>query len=45
MQLGYKMNLAKVLAGVKEELKKPDEPDGYFKRVFTLELPVDDGSP
>ena len=44
MQLGYKMNLAKVLAGVKENLKKPDESDGYFKRVFTLELPVTDDS-
>jgi len=42
MQLGYKMNLAKTLAGVKEELIKPDEPDGYFKRVFTLDLPVED---
>ena len=44
MQLGYKMNLAKSLAGVKEELKKPEEPDGYFKRVFTLDLPVDNDS-
>ena len=42
VQLGYKMNLAKVIAGVKEELKKPEERDGYFKRVFTLDLPVDD---
>lgn len=44
MQLGYKINLAKTLAGVKEELKNPEEPDGFFKRVFTLELPVDDNS-
>ena len=42
MQLGYKMNLAKTLARVKEELKIPDESDEYFKRAFTLELPVDD---
>ena len=34
MQLGYKINLAKTLAGVKEELKNPEEPDGFFKRVL-----------
>ena len=42
MQLKYKMNLAKSLAGVKEEFKQPDEPDGYFKQVFALDLPVQD---
>ena len=28
MQIGYKMNLAKVLAGTKEKIEKIQEPDG-----------------
>jgi len=34
MQLGYKMNLAKNLANVKDDFLEPTEPSDYFKRVF-----------
>ncbi len=34
MQLGYKMNLAKHLAKVKDDFLEPTEPSDYFKRVF-----------
>jgi 4-hydroxybutyryl-CoA dehydratase / vinylacetyl-CoA-Delta-isomerase len=36
MQLGYKMNLAKNLASVKDDFQEPTEPSEYFKRVFKL---------
>jgi 4-hydroxybutyryl-CoA dehydratase/vinylacetyl-CoA-Delta-isomerase len=36
MQLGYKRQLAKNLAGVKNDDEDMDEPSEYFKRVFKL---------
>jgi 4-hydroxybutyryl-CoA dehydratase/vinylacetyl-CoA-Delta-isomerase len=36
MQLGYKMNLAKNLAGVKGDNDDPTENSEYFKRVFKI---------
>ena len=36
MQLGYKMNLAKRLAGIKNDLEEPQENSEYFKRVFKI---------
>ena len=36
MQLGYKMNLAKNLAGVTNDVEEPHEPSDYFKRVFKI---------
>jgi 4-hydroxybutyryl-CoA dehydratase/vinylacetyl-CoA-Delta-isomerase len=36
MQLGYKMNLAKHLAKVKDDFQEPQEPSEYFKRVFKI---------
>jgi len=36
MQLGYKMNLAKHLAKVKDDFIEPVEPSDYFKRVFKI---------
>ncbi len=36
MQLGYKMNLAKNLANVKNDIEEPNEPSEYFKRVFKI---------
>jgi len=36
MQLGYKRQLAKNLAGVKNDDETMDEPSDYFKRVFKL---------
>jgi 4-hydroxybutyryl-CoA dehydratase/vinylacetyl-CoA-Delta-isomerase len=36
MQLGYKMNLAKNLAGVKGDNEDPRENSEYFKRVFKI---------
>ena len=36
MQLGYKMNLAKHLAKVKDDFQEPQEPSEYFKRVFKV---------
>ncbi len=36
MQLGYKMNLAKHLAKVKDDFQEPVEPSDYFKRVFKI---------
>ncbi len=36
MQLGYKMNLAKHLANVKDDFQEPTEPSDYFKRVFKI---------
>ncbi len=36
MQLGYKMNLAKNLAGVTNDVEEPQEPSEYFKRVFKI---------
>ncbi len=36
MQLGYKKNLAKKLAGV-TDLEEPTEPSDYFKRVFKID--------
>jgi len=36
MQLGYKMNLAKHLANVKDDFQEPVEPSDYFKRVFKI---------
>jgi 4-hydroxybutyryl-CoA dehydratase/vinylacetyl-CoA-Delta-isomerase len=34
MQIGYKKNLAKKLAGITNDIKDPSEPSDYFKRVF-----------
>jgi 4-hydroxybutyryl-CoA dehydratase/vinylacetyl-CoA-Delta-isomerase len=34
MQIGYKKNLAKNLAGVINDFVEPNEPSDYFKRVF-----------
>ncbi len=36
MQLGYKMNLAKNLANVKDDFQEPREQSDYFKRVFKI---------
>ena len=36
MQLGYKMNLAKHLANVKDDFQEPTEQSDYFKRVFKI---------
>ena len=36
MQLGYKKNLAKHLAKVKDDFEEPREQSEYFKRVFKL---------
>lgn len=36
MQLGYKRQLAKNLAGVKDDDEEMNEPSDYFKRVFKL---------
>ncbi len=38
MQLGYKRQLAKNLAGVKNDNEEIKEPSEYFKRVFRLNL-------
>jgi 4-hydroxybutyryl-CoA dehydratase/vinylacetyl-CoA-Delta-isomerase len=34
MQVGYKKNLAKNLAGITNDTEEPNEPSDYFKRVF-----------
>ncbi len=34
MQVGYKKNLAKNLAGITNDIEEPKEPSEYFKRVF-----------
>ena len=34
MQVGYKKNLAKNLAGIKNDIEEPVESTEYFKRVF-----------
>jgi len=34
MQIGYKKNLAKNLAGITNDVEEPTEPSDYFKRVF-----------
>jgi 4-hydroxybutyryl-CoA dehydratase / vinylacetyl-CoA-Delta-isomerase len=34
MQVGYKKNLAKNLAGITNDIEKPNESSEYFKRVF-----------
>jgi 4-hydroxybutyryl-CoA dehydratase/vinylacetyl-CoA-Delta-isomerase len=34
MQVGYKMNLAKNLAGITNDVVEPKEHSDYFKRVF-----------
>ena len=34
MQIGYKKNLAKNLAGITNDIEEPSEPSDYFKRVF-----------
>jgi 4-hydroxybutyryl-CoA dehydratase/vinylacetyl-CoA-Delta-isomerase len=34
MQVGYKKNLAKNLAGITNDVEEPNEPSDYFKRVF-----------
>ncbi|KAF6243952.1 4-hydroxybutyryl-CoA dehydratase [Nitrosopumilus sp. b1] len=36
MQLGYKKNLAKHLAKIKDDFEEPKEQSEYFKRVFKL---------
>ena len=36
MQLGYKKNLAKNLANIKDDFEEPQEPSDYFKRVFKI---------
>ena len=36
MQLGYKKNLAKNLAGIADDPDQTDEPSGYFDRVFGI---------
>lgn len=38
MQLGYKKNLAKNLANVKNDSEEPKENSDYFKRVFKIPL-------
>lgn len=37
MQLGYKMNLAKKLAGIKDDIEEPSEQSDYFKRIFKID--------
>ncbi|ABK76673.1 4-hydroxybutyryl-CoA dehydratase [Cenarchaeum symbiosum A] len=37
MQLGYKMNLAKNLAGITGDNNEPSEDASYFRRVFKIE--------
>ena len=37
MQLGYKKQLAKDLAKVKDDSEEPPENSDYFKRVFQLD--------
>lgn len=37
MQVGYKKNLAKKLAGIKNDSEEPAEPSDYFKRIFNVE--------
>ena len=34
MQVGYKKNLAKNLAGITNDIEEPKESTEYFKRVF-----------
>jgi len=34
MQIGYKKNLAKKLAGITNDFEEPREPSDYFKRIF-----------
>jgi 4-hydroxybutyryl-CoA dehydratase/vinylacetyl-CoA-Delta-isomerase len=34
MQIGYKKNLAKNLAGVTNDIEEPKEPSDYFDRIF-----------
>jgi len=34
MQIGYKKNLAKKLAGITNDFEEPTEPSDYFKRIF-----------
>jgi 4-hydroxybutyryl-CoA dehydratase/vinylacetyl-CoA-Delta-isomerase len=34
MQVGYKKNLAKKLAGIKDDFQEPNENSEYFKKVF-----------
>ncbi len=34
MQIGYKKNLAKGLAGITSGVEEPSEPSDYFKRIF-----------
>ena len=36
MQLGYKRQLAKNLAGVKDDNEEMNEPSDYFNRVFKI---------
>lgn len=36
MQLGFKKNLAKNLAGIKNDIEEPEENSEYFKRVFKI---------
>jgi 4-hydroxybutyryl-CoA dehydratase/vinylacetyl-CoA-Delta-isomerase len=38
MQLGYKRQLAKNLAGVKGDDEEMQEPSDYFKRVFKINM-------
>jgi len=37
MQIGYKKNLAKKLAGIKNDIEEPEEHSEYFKRIFKIE--------
>lgn len=37
MQVGYKKNLAKKLAGIKDDIQEPTENSEYFNRVFKTE--------
>ncbi|MEK0346182.1 MAG: 4-hydroxyphenylacetate 3-hydroxylase C-terminal domain-containing protein, partial [Nitrosopumilus sp.] len=34
MQIGYKKNLAKKLAGITNDIEELSEPSGYFDRIF-----------
>jgi len=34
MQIGYKKNLAKKLAGITNDIEEPSEPSDYFNRIF-----------
>jgi len=36
MQIGYKKNLAKKLAGITNDLEEPEEHSEYFKRIFKV---------